>query len=466
MKNKRQKRCTALLFCLLLCLAALPVHAEEETVTELQSRYRAMDALNELRTGLGLRTVTMVPELNDMAQNHSRYMNQNKEFSFLEKPANPGFTGISALDRMIYSGYEGRYAMEIRSLRARDYAGMLQGALYDPYQRYVLLHPGCDGIGFGLEKDYSCVVLGSEKNTDWTDAPVVYPFPGQQEVGNCSLRQLSQVPDEVRKASSRSQIGEPVTIAYYTAGFEELAFRNVQFTLTDTKRSRQVPVHYLLPQENSMLSQTLIVYPLELYNTDTRYEANVSIQVFAGEEYLGTIEQSWSYTSSGPDSIGEVSRVEALGKLARLFEVSQEPLEQEPEAQFADYPYDSSRPQNIMVYRLLEEGVLNFRTDGETLESAEGITREQMAVWMMKLLRKYEKTLYYSVHLDYENTFEDINKCSAEGKIAVQRAYLMGLVQDQGGGKFSPGIFITRTEFETWLSALQELLETAAEAGE
>lgn len=119
-----------------------------------------------------------------------------------------------------------------------------------------------------------------------------------------------------------------------------------------------------------------------------------------------------------------------------------------------------------MVYRLLEEGVLNFRTDGETLESAEGITREQMAVWMMKLLRKYEKTLYYSVHLDYENTFEDINKCSAEGKIAVQRAYLMGLVQDQGGGKFSPGVFITRTEFETWLSALQELLETAAEAGE
>ena len=48
----------------------------------------------------------------------------------------------------------------------------------------------------------------------------------------------------------------------------------------------------------------------------------------------------------------------------------------------------------------------------------------------------------------------------------MQRAYLMGLVQDQGGGKFSPGVFITRTEFETWLSALQELLETAAEAGE
>lgn len=466
MKNKRQKRVTALLLCLLLSLTVLPAHAEEEPVTELQSRYRAMDTLNELRTGLGLRTVTIVPELNDMAQNHSRYMNQNKEFSFLEKPANLGFTGITALDRMIYSGYEGQYAMEIRSLRAKDYAGMLQEALYDPYQRYVLLHPGCDGIGFGLEKDYASVVLGSGKNTGWTDGLVVYPFPGQQEVGNCSLRLLSQVPDEVREASSRNQIGEPVTIVYYTPGFEELEFRSVRFTLTDTKRSREVPVYCLLPQDNSLLSQTLIVYPLELYNTDTRYEVNVSFQVFAGEVYLGQTEQSWSYTSSGPDSIGEVSRVEALGKLARLFEVSQEPLEEEPEVQFADYPYDPSRTQNLLVYRLLEEGILNFRTDGQTLEAAEGTTREQMAVWMMKMLRKYEKTLYYSVHLDYENTFEDINKCSAEGKIAVQRAYLMGLVQDQGGGKFSPGVFITRTEFETWLAALQELLQTAAEAKE
>lgn len=465
MKNKLQRCLTALMLGVILSLAAVPASAQEP-LTELQGRYRAADELNELRTGMGLRTMTVVPELNDMARDHSAYMSQNKTLSPLEKPQNAGFTGISVLDRMGYSGYDGQFALELRLLGEEDYNAVIRQALRDPYQRFMLLHPSADGIGFGMEKEYCAIVLGGRDYAAGNDTLVSYPYAGQQEVGNCALRLLTQVPDEVRESSSRYQIGEPVTVSYYTSAYDELEFHNVRVTLTDTKKSRQVPVYCQLPQDNPPLGQTMILYPLELYNTDTRYEVELFFQVFAGKEKLADIQQNWSYTSSGPDSIGEVSRVEALGTLGRMFGLSQEALPQEPDLQFTDYAYDSSHPQSVMVYRLLEEDILNLKTDGQELEAAEGTTREQMAIWMMKMLRKYQKTLYYSVHLDYEDTFEDINKCSAEGKIAVQRAYLMGLVQDQGGGRFSPDVFITRTEFEAWLAALQELLSAAVEAVE
>ena len=65
--NKKGRRLTAFLLVLILAFTTVPVWAEEETVSELQSRYSAMDVLNRLRTDLGLRTLAMQSALNEAA---------------------------------------------------------------------------------------------------------------------------------------------------------------------------------------------------------------------------------------------------------------------------------------------------------------------------------------------------------------------------------------------------------------
>lgn len=462
--NKKSRRLTAFLLVLVLAFTTVPVWAEEETVSELQSRYSAMDVLNRLRTNLGLRTLSMQSALNEAAGAHSVYMDTNRSLSSLERREKTGFTGVTPIDRMQYAGFSGQSVYELLAYRVDDYNVMLEQALHDPYRRYMLLYPGCDSIGFGSSHDYAEFLLGCRDDLSWEDTLVLYPYPGQQEVGNCLLKQLTEIPEEVRAASRRSQIGEPVTITYYCAGGDSMEFRNLSISFMDTKQGREVAYFCVLPQENRELSQTLILYPLELYNADTRYEITLTAQVFQDGEQTADIEQKWSFTSSGPDSIGEISRLEALANLAQLFEISSEPLEEDPQEFFWDYAYDETDPINCQIYRLLDSKILRKQIDGENLYAEEGITREQMAIWMMRFLHEYSEGLYYSVYLDYEDTFEDINRCSTEGKVAVQRAYLLGLVRDQGGEKFSPDVYITRTEFDEWLTALSNLLQTAEKA--
>ena len=263
--NKKGRRLTAFLLVLILAFTTVPVWAEEETVSELQSRYSAMDVLNRLRTDLGLRTLSMQSALNEAAGAHSIYMDTNRSLSSLERREKTGFTGVTPIDRMQYAGFAGQSVYELLAYRMDDYDMLLEQALHDPYRRYMLLYPGCDSIGFGSSYDYAEFLLGCRDDLSWEDTLVLYPYPGQQEVGNCLLKQLTKIPEEVRAASRRSQIGEPVTITYCCARGDSMEFRNLSISFVDTKQGREVAYFSVLPQENRELSQTLILYPLELY---------------------------------------------------------------------------------------------------------------------------------------------------------------------------------------------------------
>ena len=151
--NKKGRRLTAFLLVLILAFTTVPVWAEEETVSELQSRYSAMDVLNRLRTDLGLRTLSMQSALNEAAGAHSIYMDTNRSLSSLERREKTGFTGVTPIDRMQYAGFAGQSVYELLAYRMDDYDMLLEQALHDPYRRYMLLYPGCDSIGFGSSYD-------------------------------------------------------------------------------------------------------------------------------------------------------------------------------------------------------------------------------------------------------------------------------------------------------------------------
>ncbi|MBQ7064583.1 MAG: S-layer homology domain-containing protein [Firmicutes bacterium] len=389
--------------------------------TELQIRYLTNDRLNELRNALGLRTLSIQAQLGRAATAHAAYMSRQRRAEGHEKRENAGFTGLEAMDRAAYAGYQGEMVLEVDAGRVADYDQMLTQMLHDPYSRYILLHPGVDSIGYGIDKEYGVMLLGDSSGTDWAPISISYPYPGQQEVGNCYLSRLREVPEEVRVRNLRGQIGEPITFTVYYPNAARVQLRELHFSLTDTRRGETVECYLSLPQDSYQLVQSLVAYPQALYLSDTRYEASLQCEIWCEGRLLEMLDRTWSYTSSGPDSIGEVSRLEVLRTLQQIFRLE-------------ELPFEATSPD-------------------------EGTRREQMAIWMINLIRTYCRELYHEVVLDYRETFSDINKCSNEGRAAVQRAYQLGLVTDQGGGMFSPDVYITKTEFESWIQVLEARIE-------
>ena len=468
--NKKRIRAVLLAVILTAGCCLIPSSASlkaEETPrpAESVSRYRANDSLNSLRNALGLRTLAMDTALGSAAQAHTEYMYRALTSGQTERTDKEGFTGIEPLDRALYAGYEGQTVLEICSGNADDYEQMLTMALHDPAWRYCLLHPACTGIGYGHSSGYISMLFGVTDNLGWEAEAVFYPFAGQEEVGNCYLSRLQTVPDEVRMGSERGQIGEPVTFTYYVPNAQTVEARDVSFTLTDTKLGRTLSCTVILPQDSFQLPQTIIAYPLSLYLSDTRYEAHLVCTLYADGEFIADIDETWSYTSSGPDSIGEVSTLNALKRMSSIFEVSKEqfPANWKPVMEYTDYSFNPRVALSRQIYRMAEDGVLRPETNSALLPQ-EGVTRQQAAIWMMRMMRQYRSNLYDAVEISFTDTFQDINRCTQEGRDAVQRAYLMGLVSGQGGGMFSPDAYITETEFEAWMNALESLLAEADDA--
>lgn len=472
--NKKRIRAAILAVIMTVGCCLIPSSADlnaEETprTAGSVSRYRANDSLNSLRNALGLRTLAMDKALGSAAQAHTDYMYRALTSGQTERTDKEAFTGVDPLDRALYAGYGGQTVLEVCSGSTENYEQMLTVALHDPAWRYALLHPACASIGYGASSGYISMLLGVSDNLGWGPEAVFYPFAGQEEVGNCYLSRLQTVPDEVRLGSERGQIGEPVTFTYYVPNAQSLEARDVSFTLTETRTGRTLDCVIILPQDSFQLTQTIIAYPLSLYLSDTRYEAHLVCGLYAEGEKIADIDERWSYTSSGPDSIGEVSTLAALKRMCGIFGVSSEmfPANWKPEAEYSDYSFNPRIALSRQIYRLAEDGVMTPEENSRLLPQ-EGITRQQTAVWMMRMMRKYQSQEYYSVEMSYTATFQDINRCTEEGKDAVQRAYLLGLVSGQGGGVFSPDAYITEVEFETWMTALETMLAEAdsAEGGE
>lgn len=457
------------LCALLLSLGPLqgPVSAANPARTEntgIQSRYEAHEALNALRKHLGLSTLTMSAELNLSAQNHAIYMDAVGSTDPVETQ-NAYYTGTFPMDRARYAGFTKGPVMEMSTTDVRDFSEMIRELFQNPQYRYYFLSPEYDSIGYGLKDGYADILLGSGRSGPQQKLMVSYPYASEQSVGNVAVSSLSFAPDSVRAISSRLSIGEVISCAYFTEKMNGLSFVNATFTLKDTRQDREVPCSQIAVHDRITLTglegmrNVLLFYPLQPYNANTRYEASLSCEVWQDGEMIDQIENTWSFTSAGPDSIGEVNRMDALNMLCDALELDWDSSELKPDFLFQDYYYNSHDKSSRRIYGLLKEGIISRERDGSIIRLYSSATREQTAYWLMEFLRRHETSLYYSVPLTYGETFEDINSVQRMFRTSVQRAKLLGIVDDQGGGTFAPGMYITRNEMNTWILNMQTLIE-------
>ncbi len=434
-------------FAVLVGPAARAGEIKAEDTSDTADKYAAVELLNGVRSQMGLPALTQSAALHNMARNHSRYMRSARLITFEELTEDSYYTGAYPMDRARYCGYTGDYVTEYENRRMSTYSQYVSWCLRDPYERQALLSPGYVQIGFGYEENYYCMALGGQSSPSMDGKILTYPYAGAQNVGMVTAAELSRIPADLSAVMPES-IGLPVSVRYYRAAPSSLHFENVNVRMMNTRTQQPVEIFIAAPQDAEGEPGTLILFPAGPYQANTRYDVEASFEVWDGENQVDAVSEQWSFTSAGPEYVGEVHRWEAILGLANAVKLPlAEPDELDESLIFEDMPLtDEWKDAFYAVYRLRADGVLE--EEGTAFDPEGYTTREQAAVWLMQILAAYVPQLLEKTELNYQDTFEDINRCGDEARDRVQLAYQLGFIKDQGGGIFNPQVQITRAEMD------------------
>ena len=120
----------------------LPKFYDLSSVDAATLQFRMLDAVNALRSGVGLTQLTLNSKLTAAAATHSRDMAlQNRPWHF-------GSDGSSPLDRAKRVGYENQFLGEVISETYENEILTLTAWLEDDATRFVLMDEGASEIGF------------------------------------------------------------------------------------------------------------------------------------------------------------------------------------------------------------------------------------------------------------------------------------------------------------------------------
>jgi uncharacterized protein YkwD len=146
----------------------------------------ALDAVNELRSHMGLECMALVAEINVAAQKHCDYYQQNMADEACTGNAHgevetcPGFVAAMFSQRMTLAGYQGSPRSEVMAFSG-DPARAVAMWINSVYHRTPLVSPWIREMGYGGTADCDTVDLGRGPEVSG-DATAVYPYPGQLDV--------------------------------------------------------------------------------------------------------------------------------------------------------------------------------------------------------------------------------------------------------------------------------------------
>ena len=140
-----------------------------------------LQTLNDHRASVGAPTIGADARVNAASQNHANYSSANNYMGHYETSGLPYYTGYSARDRLIATGWTTSFVSEVATGGPSGIAGVNQ--LWDaPYHRLGMMHPNSVSTGWGFS------TLGSRPSTvgdfvyDFSQRPVAFvrsPAAGQ-----------------------------------------------------------------------------------------------------------------------------------------------------------------------------------------------------------------------------------------------------------------------------------------------
>src|SRR5438477_8576103 len=243
---------------------------------------------NQLRSAIGSPTVPADPRLTQAALNHANYSSANGVGGHFETAGLPYYTGYSARDRLIATGWTTSFVSEVAT-GGSELGGVQQ--LWDaPYHRLGLMHPNATNIGWGHSE-----LNGRQSNV----GDIVYDFgirpvefvrsPASMQTNIPTSWGGQESPSPVPSGTS-GPYGYPIMVVY-SAG------QNVQFRAAELygPNGARLPF-YLAPQQFEYDYQVIV--PQRPLATKTTYHVRFDITV-AGTWLTNEWDFSTGSTISG-----------------------------------------------------------------------------------------------------------------------------------------------------------------------
>src|SRR5438105_4866820 len=225
---------------------------------------------NQLRSAIGSPTVPADPRLTQAALNHANYSSANGVGGHFETAGLPYYTGYSARDRLIATGWTTSFVSEVAT-GGSELGGVQQ--LWDaPYHRLGLMHPNATNIGWGHSE-----LNGRQSNV----GDIVYDFgfravdfvrsPANLQTNIPTTWSGHESPSPV-PAGSSGPYGYPIMVVY-SAG------TNVQMRAAEivAPNGTRLPIYYAQQQFEYDYQVIVPQQPLAANTTyHVRFDINVS----------------------------------------------------------------------------------------------------------------------------------------------------------------------------------------------
>ena len=244
-----------------------------------------LQTMNDHRAAVGAPTIAADPRVNAASQNHANYSSANNYMGHYETSGLAYYTGYSARDRLIATGWTTTFVSEVATGGPTGIAGVNQ--LWDaPYHRLGMMHPNSVSAGWGFS------TVGSRPSTvgdfvyDFSQHPVDYvrsPAAGQTGIPTSWSGGESPSP---LPAGVSGPVGYPIMLVY-SAG-QGVTMRAAEIVAPDGSR---VPIYYA-PQQFEYDYQVIIPQkPLAAGTTyHVRFDINVNSVMVTNE---------WDFTTAG-----------------------------------------------------------------------------------------------------------------------------------------------------------------------
>ena len=244
-----------------------------------------LQTLNDHRASVGAPTIAADARVNGAAQNHANYSSANGYMGHYETAGLPYYTGYSARDRLIATGWTASFVSEVATGGSSGVAGVNQ--LWDaPYHRLGMMHPNSVSTGWG----YS--TLGSRGSTvgdfvyDFSQRPVSFVrSPSAGQVGIPTSWSGNESPNPL-PAGTSGPVGYPIMVVYSAA--QNVTMRAAEVVAPGGVR---LPIYYA-PQQFEYDYQVII--PQKPLAAGTTYHVRFDINV---NGVMATNE--WDFTTAG-----------------------------------------------------------------------------------------------------------------------------------------------------------------------
>lgn len=274
----------------LLNVSSTTVAAEaaSEGAGYTSDQLEGLNFLNEVRTRAGVPPVKLNAAITKAATLHAEFYNANQAdlpglSAHSEIPGKPGYTGKSAMERMMAAGWvsgsRGYAYGEVMHFGQTSSKAAIQGWLDTAYHRAIILDPAFTEIGIGLVQGTAVLDAGGPGKSQQAQVGItVYPYDQQTEVPVGFYG--GEIPDPLMQFAAEYT-------GYIISAKTDKDMTSHKAVITDEKGT-EIPYYIELKGDD------LYIFPKPILKGNHRYTVSLEYQV---EGSADTLKKVWSFTT-------------------------------------------------------------------------------------------------------------------------------------------------------------------------